>query len=123
FEFRFTAGWLVTTPSCPTGGQSANRARRPPGRGHGIPPGHRAEPPGGAGQPPGLLPGQPGLVRPAHVGDQAEPLGLVSDVRWPDETRLTGKQTGRLTGTARRLGSMARRNPVAAARRAARAIR
>jgi len=53
----------------------------------------------------------------------AERLGLVSDVRWPDETRLTGKQTGRLTGTARRLGSMARRNPVAAARRAARAIR
>src|SRR5690242_9394314 len=53
----------------------------------------------------------------------AERLGLVSDVRWPDSDRLTGKQTGRLTGTARRLGSMARRGPAAAARRAARAIR
>jgi stearoyl-CoA desaturase (delta-9 desaturase) len=53
----------------------------------------------------------------------AERLGLASDVRWPDEARLTGKQTGRLTGTARRLGSMARRSPAAAARRAARAIR
>src|SRR5499427_1836279 len=53
----------------------------------------------------------------------AERLGLVSDVRWPDEDRLARKQTGRLTGTARRLGSMARRTPAAAARRAARAIR
>jgi stearoyl-CoA desaturase (delta-9 desaturase) len=35
----------------------------------------------------------------------AEKLGLVYDVRWPDETRLTGKQTG---GT-RKLGSMTRR--------------
>jgi stearoyl-CoA desaturase (Delta-9 desaturase) len=53
----------------------------------------------------------------------AERLGLASDVRWPDEARLTRKQTGRLTGTARRLGSMARRSPAAAARRTARAIR
>ena len=35
----------------------------------------------------------------------AEKLGLAYDVRWPDETRLAGKQTGR----ARKLGSMTRR--------------
>jgi len=38
-----------------------------------------------------------------------ERLGLASDIRWPDEERLTGKQTGQLTGTARKLGSMTRR--------------
>jgi stearoyl-CoA desaturase (delta-9 desaturase) len=38
----------------------------------------------------------------------AERLGLVHDVRWPDESRLSVKQTGRLTGTARQLGRMAR---------------
>jgi stearoyl-CoA desaturase (delta-9 desaturase) len=41
----------------------------------------------------------------------AEKAGLAYDVRWPDETRLAAKQTGRLTGTARRLGAMARRRP------------
>jgi stearoyl-CoA desaturase (Delta-9 desaturase) len=35
----------------------------------------------------------------------AEKLGWVYDVRWPDETRLTGKQTG----SSRRLGSMTKR--------------
>jgi stearoyl-CoA desaturase (delta-9 desaturase) len=35
----------------------------------------------------------------------AEKLGLVYEVRWPDETRLAAKQTGR----ARKLGRMARR--------------
>jgi stearoyl-CoA desaturase (delta-9 desaturase) len=36
----------------------------------------------------------------------AEKLGWVSDVRWPDETRLSGKRTA---GRSRRLGSMAKR--------------
>ena len=35
----------------------------------------------------------------------AEKLGLVYDVRWPDETRLTGKQTG----SPRKLGGMTKR--------------
>ena len=35
----------------------------------------------------------------------AEKLGWAYDVRWPDESRLTGKQTG----AARKLGSMTRR--------------
>ena len=36
----------------------------------------------------------------------AEKLGWVSDVRWPDEARLSGKRTA---GRSRRLGSMAKR--------------
>jgi stearoyl-CoA desaturase (delta-9 desaturase) len=36
----------------------------------------------------------------------AEKLGWASDVRWPDETRLSGKRTA---GRSRRLGSMAKR--------------
>ena len=36
----------------------------------------------------------------------AEKLGWVYDVRWPDETRLTGKQR---PGRSRKLGSMTRR--------------
>jgi stearoyl-CoA desaturase (delta-9 desaturase) len=41
----------------------------------------------------------------------AEKLGWAYDVRWPDEERLTGKQTG----SARELGSMTRRRPGQAA--------
>jgi stearoyl-CoA desaturase (Delta-9 desaturase) len=43
----------------------------------------------------------------------AEKLGWVYDVRWPDEVRLTGKQTN---GT-RKLGSMTRRQDTLTARR------
>ncbi len=38
-----------------------------------------------------------------------EKLGWASDVRWPDEQRLTGKQR---PGSSRKLGSMTRRAPV-----------
>jgi stearoyl-CoA desaturase (delta-9 desaturase) len=41
----------------------------------------------------------------------AEKLGWAYDVRWPDEERLTGKQTD----SARKLGSMTRRRPGRAA--------
>jgi len=41
----------------------------------------------------------------------AEKLGWAYDVRWPDEERLTGKQTG----SARKLGSMTKRRPARAA--------
>jgi stearoyl-CoA desaturase (delta-9 desaturase) len=51
----------------------------------------------------GVLRGQIDIA--ARVIWLAEKLGLVHDVRWPDEGRLTGKRTG---GT-RRLGSMTRR--------------
>jgi stearoyl-CoA desaturase (delta-9 desaturase) len=55
----------------------------------------------------GVLKGQIDIA--ARVIWACERLGLATDVRWPDEERLSSKQTGRLTGTARKLGSMTRR--------------
>ncbi|HEY7145131.1 MAG TPA: acyl-CoA desaturase [Streptosporangiaceae bacterium] len=51
----------------------------------------------------GVLKGQVDTA--ARVIWAAERLGWVYDVRWPDETRLTGKQVGR----SRKLGGMTRR--------------
>src|SRR5713101_9336459 len=61
------AGWLVTTPSWRSAGNSANRVSHP-GRPAG---GHRAELAGAAG----LLGGQPLLIWPADVVCPAELLG------------------------------------------------
>src|SRR5580658_4647939 len=52
----------------------------------------------------GVLKGQIDIA--ARLIWYAEKLGWVSDVRWPDETRLSGKRTA---GRSRRLGSMAKR--------------
>jgi stearoyl-CoA desaturase (delta-9 desaturase) len=51
----------------------------------------------------GVLKGQIDIA--ARLIWLAEKLGWVSDVRWPDETRLAGRQVGR----ARKLGSMTKR--------------
>ena len=51
----------------------------------------------------GVLKGQIDIA--ARLIWVAEKLGWVSDVRWPDEARLTGKQTG----SSRKLGSMTKR--------------
>jgi stearoyl-CoA desaturase (Delta-9 desaturase) len=51
----------------------------------------------------GVLKGQIDIA--ARLIWVAEKLGWVYDVRWPDETRLTGKQTG----GSRQLGSMTKR--------------
>ncbi len=55
----------------------------------------------------GVLKGQIDMA--ARLIWVAEKLGWVSDVRWPEEARLTGKRTG----GSRRLGSMTRRIPAA----------
>jgi stearoyl-CoA desaturase (Delta-9 desaturase) len=52
----------------------------------------------------GVLKGQIDIA--ARLIWMAEKLGWVYDVRWPDESRLTGR---RATGRTRRLGSMTRR--------------
>jgi len=51
----------------------------------------------------GVLKGQIDIA--ARLIWMAEKLGWVYDVRWPDEARLTGKQTG----SSRKLGSMTKR--------------
>jgi stearoyl-CoA desaturase (delta-9 desaturase) len=53
----------------------------------------------------GVLKGQIDIT--ARLIWLAERLGWVYDVRWPDETRLTGKRAG----STRKLGSMTRRTP------------